>query len=116
MAQFLLSVWSTHGEPVPSDDVIQQMYADVDVVNDALKAAGAMVFGGGLQPFDTAAVVLSEDGKVVITDGPFVGKAKVQLGGFWIIDVADRDAALAWAAKATVACRAPVEVRPFQDE
>ena len=50
-----------------------------------------------------------------MTDGPFA-ETKEQLGGFWVIEAPDLDAALAWAAKATVACRAPVEVRPFQDE
>ena len=49
-----------------------------------------------------------------MTDGPFA-ETKEQLGGFWVIEAADLDAALAWASKATVACRAPVEVRPFQD-
>ena len=55
-----------------------------------------------------------ERGEVLLTDGPFV-ETKEQLGGFWVIEAADLDAALAWARKATVACQAPVEVRPFQD-
>ena len=50
-----------------------------------------------------------------MTDGPFA-ETKEQLGGFWVIKADDLDAALDWARKATVACRAPVEVRPFQDE
>jgi hypothetical protein len=73
------------------------------------------VFAGGLHPATTATVVQSRDGEVVTTDGPFA-EAKEQLGGFWVIEAPDLDAALAWAAKATVACRAPVEVRPFQDD
>jgi hypothetical protein len=56
-----------------------------------------------------------QDGEVLTTDGPFV-EAREHLGGFWVINVEDLDAALAWARKATVACQAPVEVRPFQDE
>jgi hypothetical protein len=59
-------------------------------------------------------VVRAQGGQVVTTDGPFA-ETKEQLGGFWIIDVADLDAALEWARKATVACAAPVEVRPFQE-
>ena len=62
-----------------------------------------------------ATVVRVEKGRPLTTDGPFA-ETKEQLGGFWVIKAADLDAALAWAAKATVACRAPVEVRPFQDE
>ena len=55
------------------------------------------------------------NGGVVTTDGPFA-ETKEQLGGFWVIEVPDLDAALAWAAKGAAACRGPVEVRPFQDE
>ena len=73
------------------------------------------MFAGGLHPPAIATVVRAQDGEILTTDGPFA-ETKEQLGGFWIIDVPDLDAALAWAAKATVACRGPVEVRPFQDE
>jgi hypothetical protein len=51
----------------------------------------------------------------MITDGPYA-ETKEQIGGFWVIEAADLDAALEWARKATVACRGPIEVRPFQDE
>ena len=115
MTQYLLSVYMVEGEDVPPPEEMAQMYKDVDVVNDEMKAQGAWVFGGGLHPADTATVVRATDGEVLTTDGPFA-ETKEQLGGFWIIEAADLDAALAWAAKATVACQAPVEVRPFQDE
>jgi hypothetical protein len=49
---------------------------------------------------------------VLMTDGPYL-EAKEHVGGFWILDVADEAEALAWGRKAVVACRAPVEVRPF---
>ena len=62
-----------------------------------------------------ATVVRVEEGQVLTTDGPFA-EAKEQLGGFWVIKAPDLDAALALAADASVACKAPVEVRPFQDE
>ena len=115
MKQYLLSVHMVEGEPLPAPDVLEQMYKDVDVVNNEMQAQGAWVFGGGLHPADTATVVRVEGGEVLTTDGPFA-ETKEQLGGFWILQVPDLDAALAWAAKATVACQAPVEVRPFQDE
>jgi hypothetical protein len=51
----------------------------------------------------------------VITDGPFA-ESKEQLGGFWILELPDLDAALAWAEKCSAACMGPVEVRPFQSE
>ncbi|MGI8696977.1 MAG: YciI family protein [Mycobacteriales bacterium] len=115
MKQYLLSVHMVEGEEPPSDEVMQQMYKDVEAVNAQMRADGAWVFAGGLHPATTATVVRIQDGEVLTTDGPFA-ETKEQLGGFWIIKVADLDAALAWAGKATKACRGPVEVRPFQDE
>ncbi len=115
MKQYLLSVHMVEGEPLPAPDVIEQMYKDVDAVNNEMQAQGAWVFGGGLHPADTATVVRVEGGEVLTTDGPFA-ETKEHLGGFWILQVPDLDAALAWAVKATVACQAPIEVRPFQDE
>ncbi len=115
MTQYLLSVWMVDGDPIPSEDVIQTMYADVDTFNEEVKSAGAWVFAGGLHPADTATVVKAADGDVVTTDGPFA-ESKEQIGGFWVIEAPDLDAALAWAAKGSAACRGPVEVRPFQDE
>ena len=116
MTQYLMSVYMIEGEPEPTGDVLEQMYKDVDAFNNEIQAAGKWVFGGGLHPADTATVVKVEgSGDVITTDGPFP-EAKEQLGGFWIVNCADLDEALALAARATVACRAPVEVRPFQDE
>ena len=115
MKQYLLSVHMVEGEEPPSEEAIQQAYRDVDALNDTLKAEGVWVFAGGLHPPATATVVRERDGEIVTTDGPFA-ETKEHLGGFWVIQAPDLDAALAWAAKATVACRAPVEVRPFQDE
>jgi hypothetical protein len=115
MTQYLLSVHMVEGEPEPPPETIEQMYKDVDAVNDEIKAAGAWVFAGGLHPANTATVVRVENGEVLTTDGPFA-ETKEQLGGFWVIEAPDLDGALSWAAKATKACQAPVEVRPFQEE
>ena len=115
MKQYLLSVHMVDGVEPPSQEVIRQIYRDVDVFNELLKIEGAWVFAGGLHPPTTATVVQIRDGEVLTTDGPFA-ETKEQLGGFWIIKAADLDDALAWAAKGANACGAPVEVRPFQDE
>ena len=115
MAQYLLSVHMVEGEPEPSVEEMEQAYKDVDALNEEIKAAGIWVFAGGLHPATTATVVKVENDEVLTTDGPFA-ETKEQLGGFWIIDAPDLDAALDWAAKATRACRAPVEVRPFQED
>lgn len=114
MTQYLLSVHMVEGEE-PSPDAMERAYKEVDALNDELKASGASVFAGGLHPATTATVVRAQEGEVITTDGPFA-ETKEQLGGFWIITAPDLDAALAWAAKATRACLAPVEVRPFQEE
>ncbi|HKN37515.1 MAG TPA: YciI family protein [Acidimicrobiia bacterium] len=117
MTQYLMSVWMVEGtEPYASPEEMEQAFKDVEVFNDELKAAGKWVFAGGLHPASTATVVkVADGGDVITTDGPFA-ETKEQLGGFWVIQAADLDEALALAARATVACKAPVEVRPFQDE
>jgi len=115
MTQYLLSVWSVEGQKPPTDDEMQKVYADVDAFNAKLKDAGAWVFAGGLHPASTATVVQAKGGDVVTMDGPFA-ESKEQLGGFWVISAPDLDAALKWAGEATVACAAPVEVRPFEDD
>ena len=115
MKQYLLAVHGVEGEPAPAADVIEQMYRDVEAFNEHLRESGAWVFAGGLQPVSSATVVRVRGGEVVMTDGPFA-QAKEHLGGFWVIQADDLDAALALAAKAAAACAGPVEVRPFQDE
>ena len=114
MKQYLLSVSMIDGTPPRPPEEAQKAYQQVDALNTELQAAGAWVFGGGLLPASSATVVRVADGRTILTDGPFT-EAKEHIGGFWIIEAADLDAALAWAAKATVACGEPVEVRPFQD-
>jgi hypothetical protein len=116
MKQYLLSVHlADDGSPPPSPEATQAVYARVDALNSEIQAAGAWVFAGGLYPPSTATVVRVADGEVLMTDGPFA-EGKEHVGGFWVIKAEDLDAAVAWAAKATEACAAPVEVRPFQEE
>jgi hypothetical protein len=76
-------------------------------------AKGVRLFVGGLRPSSSAKSLRAQpDGKVLITDGPYL-ETKEHIGGFWVLEAADLDEALEWGRKATVACRAPVEVRPF---
>lgn len=115
MKQYLLSVHSVAGQAMPPEETMKQMYAQVETFNSQLQADGAWVFAGGLHPADTATVVRWDDGELITTDGPFA-ETKEQLGGFWVVNAADLDAALALAAQGSAACGGPVEVRPFQDE
>jgi hypothetical protein len=113
MPQYLLSVHGTEESPYATDEDMQRAFAAVGLLNEELRASGAWIFAGGLQPASTAKVVRSKDGALLHTDGPYLA-GKEDIGGFWIVEVADDAAAMAWADKATVACQGAVEVRPFQ--
>ena len=115
MKQYLLAVHYVEGQEPPPPDVVETMYKDVDAFNQELKAEGAWVFGGGLETPDTSTVVRAQGDEVLVTDGPFA-ESKEQLGGFWVLKAENLDAALALATRASRACQAPVDVRPFQDE
>jgi hypothetical protein len=114
MTQYLLAVHMVEGAPEPAPEWIEKAYRQVDEFNEKLQKSGSWVFGGGLHPATSATVVRNENGEVTTTDGPFA-ETKEQLGGFWVIEASDLDAALKLAAEASGACMAPVEVRPFQD-
>jgi len=117
MTQYLLSVWhdDNYGEIDFDDEEMQRVFARVDAFNNELQEAGAWVFAGGLLPADSATVVRDNGGEISMTDGPYA-ESKEQIGGFWVVDAPDFDAALKWAGKGATACEMPVEVRPFQDE
>ena len=115
MTQYLLTVHMVEGEPTPSEAELQRSYQDVDAFNRELMNSGEWVFAGGLLPPDSATVVRAQGSKMVTTDGPFA-ESKEQVGGFWVISAADRDAALAIAARGSAACGRPVEVRPKGDK
>jgi hypothetical protein len=86
---------------------------DIDALNDEMEAAGARFFAGGLSaPSSAKSLRQRTGGDVFVTDGPY-SEAKEHIGGFWILNAANMDEALAWGRKAVVACRAPIEVRQF---
>lgn len=114
MTQYLLSVHSVEGdvdEPMMPEDM-QAMMERVTALEAEMKASDTFVFGGRLHGPDAATVVRVSDGDQVMTDGPFA-ESKEHIGGFYIINAADLDAALAWAGKVVDAINAPIEVRPF---
>jgi len=114
MKQYLMSVYHPEDQEISQADM-DAIGRDVDALNAEIQKAGAWVFAGGLYPSSTATTLRVKDGEVLTTDGPFA-EGKEQVGGFWVVKVADLDEALKWGAKATQACRVPIEVRPFQDE
>ena len=86
--------------------------AAIDAFNDRLQAEGHWVFAGGLASPGTATVIDNRGGGTVFTDGPFL-ESKEYLAGFWVIEAADLDAALALAVDGSRACNRKLEVRPF---
>jgi hypothetical protein len=114
MPQYLLSVYQPDG-PTPPPETMDRIVADLDALNQEMRAAGAWVFSGGLHPPSTATVVRVQGGQTLTTDGPFA-EGKEHVGGFTIVQAPDLDAALEWGRRLAAATTLPVEVRPFQDE
>ena len=79
-----------------------------------LTASGALVFAGGLHPPSSATTVDNTGDDLKLEPGPFT-HAPEYLGGLWVIEVEDTDAAVAWAAKAPKALGGRIEVRAFQE-
>jgi hypothetical protein len=116
MGQYLLSTYAVEGQvpgaPSTPDEMRSFMERVMDLESE-MDAAGAFVFGGALHEADAATVVRPIGAGVMTTDGPFV-ESKEQIGGFYVVNADDLDAALAWARKAAAATNHPIEVRPFR--
>ncbi|MBO9556561.1 YciI family protein [Cellulomonas sp.] len=112
MAQYLLSVMEPTGG-TPDPELLRQVMRDVEELDQAMRDKGVWVFAGGLHAPTSATVLRAQDGRVVVTDGPFA-EGKEHLGGFSIIDVDDLDAALDWGSRLATATGLPIEVRPFR--
>ena len=110
--QYLLTLYndeSGFGDATPEQ--AQEMLAAYGAVTEAMKAAGAFVGGDGLQPTSTATTVTVRDGETITTDGPFA-ETREQLGGYYLVEAKDLDAALAVAARIPGAKTGSIEVRP----
>ena len=109
MPQYLVAVHHPDNYAPSSGD--EPMIQAISALNRGLFAAGVRNFACGLSSAPLAKTLRAQAGGVVmITDGPYL-ETKEHIGGFWILETADMDQALAWARKAVIACRAPVEVR-----
>ncbi len=111
MPNFMVSLIGD--EDLASDatpEVMEKAIADMDVYNEELLKAGVAAGGNGLGPSANAKTLrYGEDGKAVVTDGPFA-ESKEQIFGFWIFKCASLDEAVEWARKAPAA-GAYIEVR-----
>jgi hypothetical protein len=116
MAHYLLSVHSVAGEirePM-TDDEMKESFRQIGILEAEMKSSDSLVLSGRLHEPDTATVVRISNGEVLTTDGPFA-ESKEHLGGFYIIEADNLDAALAWATKVTKTIKRPIEVWPFVD-
>jgi hypothetical protein len=114
MPQYLLSV-HTSADESPRDmteDQVREGFARVAALEDEMRSSGTLLASGRLDDASAAAVVRVSNGKTLTTDGPFV-ESKEVLGGFYVIEAASREAALAWGAKTSAAIGMPIEVRAF---
>ena len=111
MPQYLVAIHHPDNYD-PSTEGADMMH-DIDVLNEEMIAVNARLFAGGLSAAGKAKSLRKQPtGEVLVTDGPYL-EAKEHIGGFWILNAANLDEALAWGRKAVTACRAPVEVREF---
>ena len=116
MTKYLLAVHmgnETSREPM-TDEEMRRGFEQVDGLEREMKAANALLFSGRLTDPSRARVVRGTRGQIRTTDGPYA-ETKEQLGGFYIIEADDLDAALGWASRVTAAIRTPIEVRPFAE-
>jgi hypothetical protein len=113
MPRYLLSVYQPAG-PAPPPAMLAAIMANVESVRDEMRAAGALVITAGLEPPSRAAVVRPAPGGALVTDGPFA-ETKEFLGGFTLVEAADRDAAVDWARKLAAATTLSIEVRAVRD-
>jgi hypothetical protein len=112
VTHYLLSIVQPDGPPPPPAQ-LEKIMREVGAVMKELKDAGAWVMNGGLDPASDATVVRVQDGKSLVTDGPYA-ETKEHVGGFIVVRAADREGALAWARKFARVITLPIEVRAFQ--
>ena len=110
--QYLLMLYSNEAHWTTMTPAQQEQgMAAYKAYTEALKKAGVLAGSNRLRPISTATTIRIEKGKSQVLDGPYID-SKEQLGGYFVIDVADLDAALEWAARAPCATSGGVEVRP----
>jgi len=115
MSRYLLAVYSSDEPRTPmTAEEMAEGFAVVNALEGEMRAQDALVYSGRLLEPAQAKVVQPRRRMGSITDGPFA-ETKEQIGGFYIIEAPDMDAALAWAARVTDAIDMPIEVRPFMD-
>jgi hypothetical protein len=108
--QYLVNVIDSRSESGTAEEMVA-----IDAFNDRLRAGGHWVFAAGLADPSVATVIDGRGDEPILTDGPFV-ETKEWAAGFWIIDAADLDVALALMTEGSKACNRRLEVRPLLAE
>ena len=114
MSLYMIGMYYPEGN-TPSPEVLGPVMQQLGAMNEELRSSGQFVFSGGPHPTSAATVVRTRAGDPPFTDGPFL-EGKEHLGGLWIVDVPDLDAALQIASRASEITTLPHEVRPFQSQ
>ncbi|USX52966.1 YciI family protein [Lentzea sp. HUAS12] len=110
--KYLLSIYQPDGD-APPPEVLGPIMANLEALNEEMRAKGAWVFAVGLHPPSTATVLEAKGDDVLMTDGPFT-EGKEHIGGFTVIQAEDLDEALEWGRRlAGVLSPLPIEVRPI---
>lgn len=110
MSTYLLNNVQPHGRTLEPEQ-LKRVIEEVSALTRQMQEAGVWVFAMPLSDPNDSTVVRSTERGVTLADGPF-SEAKEYVGGFTVIDVPDRDAALEWAGRVSAATGVPVEVRP----
>jgi hypothetical protein len=111
--QYLLMIHDQEGRvaKMPKAEA-EKMHGAYGAYTQALKEAGVLRGGERLQPTTTATVVRTKNGKTSVLNGPYA-EVKEQLAGYYVIETADLDAAIGWAARCPGAADGAIEVRPI---
>src|SRR5262252_3891075 len=109
MPQYMVAVY--HPDDFDPSTVTDVTIEEIHALNREMIAAGVRKFACGISPVANAKTLRKQtDGKVLVTDGPYI-ETKEHMGGFWILEAANMDEALKWARRGAIACNVPGEVR-----
>jgi hypothetical protein len=111
--QYMLLIYSDeNGRGAGTEEEQQAQMAKWFSYTEEMRSAGVMKSGDALEPTATATSVRDNGGEALVTDGPFA-ETKEQLGGYYVLDVADLDEAIKWAHKCPGAQSGTIELRPI---
>ena len=112
--QYALLIYTPERETEPTPQELGEEMEAYNAFTEHVRSRGAMKGGEALDSVDTATTVRVVEGKTITTDGPFA-ETKETLGGFYLVEAADLDEAISFAAMIPGAKRGCIEVRPVWD-